>query len=135
DWSTSPPRDRGVSEYPFGRVGILNQSASKLFGKLPHVETPMAERRRSSSWLQVSWRSQPDGRFLIRPLGASPLVFLADAPTKERLVRFVRAYHAWQFWILLLSGLVALPVMLAFFQHWFWWVLAADFGLCYLLTL
>ncbi len=95
----------------------------------------MAERQRSTSWLQVSWRSQPDGRFLIRPLGASPLVYLTDAPTKERLARFVLAYHEWQFWGLLLSSLVTLPVILYFWQHRFWWACAAGLGLCYLLTI
>jgi len=95
----------------------------------------MAERPRRSSWLLISWRSQPDGRFLIRPLGASPLVFLADAPTKERLVRFVRVYHAWQFWVLLLSGLVTLPVIITFWQDWFWWACAAEIALCYLLAI
>jgi hypothetical protein len=95
----------------------------------------MADRRRTSSWLGVSWRAQPDGSFLIRPLGASPLVYLTDAPTKERLVRFVRAYHAWQFWVLLLSALVTLPVIIALWQDWFWWACAADFALCYLLTI
>ena len=94
----------------------------------------MAEQRRGSSWLLISWRSQPGGRFLIRPLGASPLVFLTDAPTKERLVRFVRGYHAWQFWVLLLSGLVTLPVIITFWQDWFWWACAADLALCYLLA-
>jgi len=94
----------------------------------------MAERRRISSWLWISWRPQPDGGFLVRPLGASPLVFQTDAPTKERLARFVRAYHAWQFWGLLLSGVVTLPIILNFWQDWFWWACAADLGLCYLFT-
>jgi hypothetical protein len=95
----------------------------------------MAERRRSSSWLLISWRPEPDGRFLVRPLGASPLVFLTDAPTKERLVQFVRAYHVWQFWVLLLSGLVALPVTVSLWQGWFWWACAAELALCCLLTI
>ncbi len=95
----------------------------------------MAERRRSSSWQVISWRSQPDGNFLIRPLGASPLVFLTDAPTKERLVRFVRTYHAWQFWVLLLSGLVTLPILLTFWEDWFWWACAAELALCWLLAI
>jgi hypothetical protein len=95
----------------------------------------MAERRRTSSWLRILWLSQPDGRFLVRPLGASPLVFQTDAPTKERLVRFVRVYHTWQFWGLLLSGLVTLPIIVNFWQDWFWLAFAADLGLCYLLTI
>ncbi len=94
----------------------------------------MAERRRTSSWLWISWRSRPDGSFLVRPLGGSPLVFQTDAPTKERMVRFVRAYHAWQFWGLFLSGLVTLPIIANFWQDWFWWACAVDLGLCYLLT-
>jgi hypothetical protein len=95
----------------------------------------MSERRRSSSWLRILWRSQPDGSFLIRPLGASPLVFLTDAPTKERLARFVRAYHVWQFWVFLLSGLVTLPVIATLWQDRFWWACAADFALCCLLAI
>ena len=96
----------------------------------------MAEQRRtSSSWLRISWRSQPDGSFLLRPLGTSPLVFRTDALTKERLVRFVRAFHAWQFWGLLLSGLVTMPVIVNFWQDWFWWACAAELAICYLLTI
>ncbi len=96
----------------------------------------MAEQQRtSSSWLQISWRSQPDGSFLLRPLGASALVFQTDAPTKERLVRFVRAYHGWQFWALLLSGLVTLPIILNFWQDRFWWACAADLIVCSLLSI
>jgi hypothetical protein len=95
----------------------------------------MAERRGTWSWLQISWQSKPDGSFLVRPLGASPLVFQTDAPTKERLVRFVRTYHAWQFWGVLLSGLVTLPVILTFWQDRFWWACAADLGLCCLLAI
>jgi hypothetical protein len=95
----------------------------------------MAEQRRTSSWLQISWRAQPDGSFLVRPLGASPLVFQTDAPTNERLVRFVRVYHAWQFWGLLLSGIVTLRLILNFWPDRFWWACAADLGLCYLLTI
>lgn len=87
------------------------------------------------SWLQISLRAEPDGRFLVRPLGTSPLVFEIDAPTRERLVRFVRVYHAWQFWGLLLSGLITLPVILNFWQDRFWWACAADLGLCYLLSI
>lgn len=95
----------------------------------------MAVRGRTWSWLQISLRAQPDGSFLVRPLGASPLVFRIDAPTKERLVRFARVYHAWRFWGLLLSGLITLPVILNFWQDWFWWACAADLGLCYLLSI
>ena len=95
----------------------------------------MAEQRRTSSWLRISWRAEPDGSFLVRPLGASPLVLQTDAPTKERLLRFVLAYHAWQFWGLLLSSLVTLPVILNFWPDRFWWACAADLGLCYLLTI
>jgi hypothetical protein len=95
----------------------------------------MAEQRRTSSWLRISWRSQPDGSFLVRPFGGSPLVFQTDAPTRERMVRFVRAYHAWQFWGLLLSGLITLPVIAHFWQDGFWWACAADLGLCYLLCI
>jgi len=87
------------------------------------------------SWLQISLRAEPDGGFLVRPLGTSPLVLQIDAPTRERLVRFVRVYHAWQFWGLLLSGLITLPVILNFWQDWFWWACAADLGLCYLLSI
>ncbi len=87
------------------------------------------------SWLQISLRAEPDGGFLVRPLGTSPLVLQIDAPTRERLVRFVRVYHAWQFWGLLLSGLITLPVILKFWQDWFWWACAADLGLCYLFSI
>jgi hypothetical protein len=95
----------------------------------------MAGQWRTSSWLRISWRSQPDGSFLVRPFGGSPLVFQTDAPTKERMVRFVRAYHAWQFWGVLLSGLITVPVIANFWRDWFWWACAVDLGLCYLLSI
>jgi hypothetical protein len=53
---------------------------------------------------------------LIRPFGDLPFVYHADKPVAARLIKFYRKFDSWGFWGALLSGGLALPVLLNYWS-------------------
>ena len=95
----------------------------------------MADRQRRASWLRVLALSQEDGSYLVRPFGGFPLVYRTDAPTKDRIFRFVGLFQAWSLWATLLLVIATFPVTLNLWTDQFWWATAICGGIiCVLLV-
>jgi hypothetical protein len=61
-------------------------------------------------------REEKDGTYLVRPFGDLPFVYHADKLVTGRLIKFYRKCNSWVFWGALLSGALALPVLLNFWS-------------------
>jgi hypothetical protein len=59
---------------------------------------------------------QKDGTYFIRPFGGLPFVYHADKVVTGRLIKFYRKSDSWAFWGALISGALALPILLNFWS-------------------
>src|SRR5690348_3703948 len=66
--------------------------------------------------MRLVGREEKDGRYLLRPFGSLPFVYHADKLVTGRLIKFYRKANSWVFWGALLSGALALPVLLNFWS-------------------
>lgn len=66
--------------------------------------------------MRLVGREEKDGTYLLRPFGRLPFVYHADKLVTGRLIKFYRKANSWVFWGALLSGALALPVLLNFWS-------------------
>jgi hypothetical protein len=66
--------------------------------------------------MRLVGREEKDGTYLLRPFGDLPFVYHADKLVTGRLIKFYRKANSWVFWGALLSGALALPVLLNFWS-------------------